>query len=51
MNEPRKYKIDEVRENLYILAVMFEEKGNKKWAGVLDQAREYLLELEQLKKV
>ena len=50
MKEQRKYTIEQIREHLYLLAIHFEQQGNKPWSSIIDQARDYLLELEQLKE-
>ena len=50
MEEQKKFSIDDVRKNLYVLAVHLEQHGNKKWADIIDQARDYLLELEKIKE-
>lgn len=46
----KKLRIDEVRENIYLLAIQMQETGNKEWANVLLQAREYLIELQTIKE-
>jgi len=39
---PKKYRVDELRENIYLLAIQMEENGNKEWANVLYQTRDIL---------
>ena len=43
-------RIDEVRENIYLLAIQMEESGEKEWAKVLYEARDYLIELQKIKE-
>ncbi len=43
-------RIDVVRENIYLLAIQMEECGEKEWAKVLYEARNYLIELQEIKE-
>lgn len=50
MSKPKKYRLDEIRENIYFLSIQMEENGNEEWANVLYQAVNYLIELEKIKE-
>ena len=43
-------RIDVVRENIYLLAIQMEESGEKEWAKILYKARDYLIELQEIKE-
>ena len=51
MEEQKKFSVDDVLNGLLVLALHFESKDNRKWADIINQAREYLRELKELKKL
>ena len=50
MEEQKKFSIDDVLNGLLVLALHFESKDNRKWADIINQAREYLRELKEIKE-
>ena len=43
-------RIDEVRDNIYFLAIQMEESGDYEWSKVLYEATNYLIELQEIKE-
>ena len=50
MEEQKKFSINDVLNGLLVLVLHFESKDNKKWADIINQARDYLRELKEIKE-
>ena len=50
MKEQKKFSIDDVLKGLFVLALHFESKDNRKWADIINQASDYLRELKEIKE-